>query len=108
MMDWKLKFKFFLLCSDKINSTRSSVSGRGIRTLFETSNFKSYDDLKEKLNRVISGSKNTETASEIDLPPTTGGTAAATATASVKSNEASSVYEDDDTLSYFSKLAEDE
>ena len=56
---------------------------------------------------MISGSKNTETASEIDLPPTTGGTAAATTTASVKSNEASSG-EDDDTLSYFSKLAEDE
>ena len=33
--------------------------------------------------------------------------AAATATASVQSNEASGV-EDDDTLSYFSKLAEDE
>ena len=78
-----------------------------LKPFLEAANFKSYDDLKEKLNRVISGSKNTETASEIDLPPTTGGTAAATATASVKSNEASSG-EDDDTLSYFSKLAEDE
>ncbi len=68
---------------------------------------KSYDDLKEKLNRVISGSKNTETASDIDLPPASG-VAATMATTSVKSNEASSVDEDDDTLSYFSKLAEDE
>ena len=72
-----------------------------------SANFKSYDDLKEKLNRVISGSKNTETASEIDLPPTTGGTAEHVNKCSVKSNEASSG-EDDDTLSYFSKLAEDE
>ena len=46
-----------------------------LKPFLEAANFKSYDDLKEKLNRVISGSKNTETASEIDLPPTTGGTA---------------------------------
>ncbi len=77
-----------------------------LKPFLEAANFKSYDELKEKFNRVIAGSKNTETASEIDLPPTTGG-AAATATASVQSNEASGV-EDDDTLSYFSKLAEDE
>tara|TARA_B100001109_G_scaffold254516_1_gene254405 strand:+ start:57 stop:962 length:906 start_codon:yes stop_codon:yes gene_type:complete len=78
-----------------------------LKPFLEAANFKSYDELKEKFNRVIAGSKNTETASEIDLPPTTGGVAAATATASVQSNEASGV-EDDDTLSYFSKLAEDE
>jgi|TARA_B100001939_G_scaffold186324_1_gene160479 hypothetical protein len=78
-----------------------------LKPFLETANFKSYDDLKEKLNRVISGSKNTETASDIDLPPASG-VAATMATTSVKSNEASSVDEDDDTLSYFSKLAEDE
>ena len=78
-----------------------------LKPFLEAANFKSYDELKEKFNRVIAGSKNTETASEIDLPPTTGGVAAATATASGQSNEASGV-EDDDTLSYFSKLAEDE
>jgi len=77
-----------------------------LKPFLEAANFKSYDELKEKFNRVIAGSKNTETASEIDLPPTTGGVAA-TATTSVQSNEASGV-EDDDTLSYFSKLAEDE
>ena len=77
-----------------------------LKPFLETSNFKSYDDLKEKLNRVIAGSKNTETASEIDLPPSTGN---AVKTASVQSNEASkSVGDEDDTLSYFSKLAEDE
>ena len=78
-----------------------------LKPFLEAANFKSYDDLKEKLNRVISGSKNTETASDIDLPPTTMQAAPATAAASVQSNEASSG-EDDDTLSYFSKLAEDE
>tara|TARA_B100000029_G_scaffold424842_1_gene432877 strand:- start:2367 stop:3272 length:906 start_codon:yes stop_codon:yes gene_type:complete len=78
-----------------------------LKPFLETSNFKSYDDLKEKLNRVIAGSKNTETASEIDLPPSTG--TKAVKTASVQSNEASkSVGDEDDTLSYFSKLAEDE
>ena len=77
-----------------------------LKPFLEAANFKSYDELKEKFNRVVAGSKNTETASEIDLPPTTS-RAPATAAASVQSNEASSV-EDDDTLSYFSKLAEDE
>ena len=75
--------------------------------LLKAKRFKSYDDLKEKLNRVISGSKNHETGSEIDIT-TTGGTAAIQQQLiPVKSNEASSG-EDDDTLSYFSKLAEDE
>ena len=68
-----------------------------------------YDDLKEKLNRVIAGSKNTETASEIDLPPSTGKAPVQASASSVQSNEASkSVVDEDDTLSYFSKLAEDE
>jgi hypothetical protein len=79
-----------------------------LKAFLEAANFKSYDELKEKFNRVVAGSKNTETASEIDLPPTTSSAAATpSAPASVQSNEASSV-EDDDTLSYFSKLAEDE
>ena len=80
-----------------------------LKPFLETSNFKSYDDLKEKLNRVISGSKNTETASEIDLPPSTGKAPVQASASSVQSNEASkSVGDEDDTLSYFSKLAEDE
>ena len=79
-----------------------------LKPFLEAANFKSYDELKEKYNRVVAGSKNTETASEIDLPPITSSVAATpVATASVQSNEASSG-EDDDTLSYFSKLAEDE
>ena len=46
-------------------------------------------------------------SSPVELSRTACRTASATAAASVQSNEASSV-EDDDTLSYFSKLAEDE
>mgnify|MGYP001400553011 CR=1 FL=1 len=80
-----------------------------LKPFLETSNFKSYDDLREKFNRVIAGSKNTETASEIDLPPTTSSPAPVKQAAVGQVNEASkSVDDDDDTLSYFSKLAEDE
>jgi len=66
-------------------------------------NFKSYDELKEKLNRVISGTRSTKTAASDELPP-------AQSAPSVKSMESTSpaASEDDDTLSYFSKLAEDE
>ena len=67
-------------------------------------NFKSYDELKEKLNRVISGTRSTKTADSDELPP-------AQTAPSVKSTEAPSTpsaSDDDDTLSYFSKLAEDE
>tara|TARA_B100000287_G_scaffold192971_1_gene182169 strand:- start:3566 stop:4456 length:891 start_codon:yes stop_codon:yes gene_type:complete len=66
-------------------------------------NFKTYDELKEKLIRVISGTRKAETVENVDLPPQTNG--------SVKSkpvNTPSAGDEDDDTLSYFSKLAEDE
>ena len=67
-------------------------------------NFKTYDELKEKLNRVISGTRSTKTADSDELPP-------AQTAPSVKSTEAPSTpsaSDDDDTLSYFSKLAEDE
>ena len=66
-------------------------------------NFKSYDELKEKLNRVISGTRSTKTVESDELPP-------AQSAPSVKSMESTSpaASEDDDTLSYFSKLAEDE
>jgi len=66
-------------------------------------NFKTYDELKEKLIRVISGTRKAETVENVDLPPQTNG--------SVKSKPVSAPLasdDDDDTLSYFSKLAEDE
>ena len=67
----------------------------------DPSNFKTYDELKEKLNRVLSGARKTETVAVADLPPQQNG--------AVKSmNDSPAASEDDDTMSYFSKLAEDE
>ena len=64
------------------------------------SNFKSYDELKEKFNRVIAGSRNTETVEKSELPPQK------TSTESVSANNSDAG--EDDTMSYFSKLADDE
>jgi hypothetical protein len=66
------------------------------------SNFKTYDELKEKLNRVIAGTRNTGTIESAELPPVK--------SSPVKSNgkTTQAAGDDDDTLSYFSKLADDE
>ena len=71
-----------------------------LKPFLEASNFKSYDDLREKFNRVIAGSKNTETASEIDLPPTTSGTAPVQKTAAVGQVNEASKSGDNDAVSY--------
>jgi len=73
-----------------------------LKPFLDPSNFKTYDELKEKLNRTITGVRSTTTADKVDLPPQSNG--------SVKSNEvaSTSASDDDDTLSYFSKLAEEE
>ena len=64
-------------------------------------NFKAYDELKEKLNRTITGVRSTTTADKVDLP--------SQSAPNVKSTEATSpAASEDDTLSYFSKLAEEE
>ena len=63
--------------------------------------FKTYDELKEKLNRTITGVRSATTADKTDLPPQNG--------SAVKSNDvASPASDEDDTLSYFSKLAQEE
>jgi hypothetical protein len=66
-------------------------------------NFKTYDELKEKLNRVIAGTRKTESVENVDLPNNK-------SNGSVKSNGSESAIDDidDDSMSYFSKLAEDE
>ena len=65
-------------------------------------NFKTYDELKEKLNRTITGVRSATTADKTDLPPQNGSVA--------KSNDVAptTASDDDDTLSYFSKLAAEE
>jgi len=75
-----------------------------LKPFLDPSNFKTYDELKEKLNRVITGDRNASTVENASLPPQTNGKA--------KNETVSSKPElsddDDDTLSYFSKLAEEE
>ena len=72
-----------------------------LKPFLAADNFKTYEELKEKLNRVLSGARKTETVAVADLPPTTNGSAK-----SMQTQPAAS--DDDDTMSYFSKLAEDE
>jgi hypothetical protein len=75
-----------------------------LKPFLDPSNFKTYDELKSKLNRVITGDRNASTVENASLPPQTNGKA--------KSDTVNSKPElsddDDDTLSYFSKLAEEE
>ena len=88
---------------DKIKEVWSKQ--HALKPFLDLSNFKTYDELKEKLNRVITGDRNASTVENANLPPQ--------ATRPVKSETvvASSTATDngeDDTLSYFSKLAEEE
>ena len=73
-----------------------------LKPFLDADNFKSYEELKEKLNRVITGTKSTDTVENVDLPSTSTGT--------VQSNDGASkttASDSDDTLDYFSKLAEE-
>ena len=76
-----------------------------LKAFVDPSNFKSYDELKEKLNRVLTGTRSTESVADIDLPPASN-SVPKSANGSVE--KASSTDSDDESLSYFSKLAEDE
>ena len=75
-----------------------------LKPFIDPSNFKSYDELKEKLNKVLTGTRSTESVEDIDLPPVSNDIP--------KSSNGSvgkvSSTDDDESLSYFSKLAEDD
>ena len=71
---------------------------------FDPSNFKSYDELKEKLNKTLTGQRSTESVEDIDLPPVSNDVPTSS-NSSVEEVESSN---DSDDLSYFSKLAEDD
>ena len=71
-------------------------------------NFKSYDELKGKLDKVLSGSRNTGTAEDVAIPPVTNVAPVKKETADNASNSAISDEDSDETLSYFSKLAEED
>tara|TARA_B110000977_G_scaffold10227_1_gene13337 strand:+ start:1508 stop:2398 length:891 start_codon:yes stop_codon:yes gene_type:complete len=86
---------------DKIKEIWSKQ--HALKAFVDPSNFKSYEELKEKLHRVITGDRNASTIENVKLPPQSNSTAKSDP---VKSQPESS--DDDDTLSYFSKLAEEE
>ena len=70
-------------------------------------NFKSYDELKAKVDKVLSGSRSTGTAENVAIPPVTN--VAPVQTGTVDSSSKTPGDEDgDETLSYFTKLAEED
>ena len=73
-----------------------------LKPFLDADNFNSYEELKEKLNRVITGTKTTDTVENVDLPSTSTGTVQSKDSAST-----ASASDSDDTLDYFSKLAEE-
>ena len=78
-----------------------------LKPFLAAENFKSYDELKAKLDKVLTGSRNTGTAEDVAIPPVTN--VAPVQTETVDNTPMAGADEDsDETLSYFSKLAEDE
>ena len=74
-------------------------------------NFKSYDELKAKLDKVLSGVRNTGTAEDVAIPPATptvAPTVAETVSAPTPTPTTETDDDSDETLSYFSKLAEED
>ena len=82
-----------------------------LKPFLSAENFKSYDELKAKLDKVLSGVRNTGTAEDVAIPPVTQ-TAAPVVEETVSSPTpvpATTADDDsDETLSYFSKLAEED
>ena len=82
-----------------------------LKPFLAAENFKSYDELKAKLDKVLSGVRNTGTAEDVMDPPTTPTVSAPVVneTADTSTSVASNEEDDgDDTLDYFSKLAEED
>ena len=75
-----------------------------LKPFVDPSNFKTYDELKEKLNRVITGTQTTTTVDEVDLP-----SQQTTSTVEMpKVSQSKPASDEDDTLDYFSKLADED
>ena len=74
-----------------------------LKAFVDPSNFKTYDELKEKLNRVITGTQSTVTVDSVDHPPQT-----TTSVEMPKVSESKPASDEDDTLDYFSKLADED
>jgi hypothetical protein len=92
---------------DKIKDIWSKQ--HALKPFLAPDNFKTYDELKEKLNRVITGVRSAETVDKTDLPPKSNGSVKSPEVAQPKADTKVELNDDeDDTLSYFSRLAEDE
>ena len=71
-------------------------------------NFKSYDELKAKLDKVLLGTRSTGTAEDVTIPPVINVAPVKTETVDNTSSTPLTEDDSDETLSYFSKLAEEE
>ena len=75
-----------------------------------TTNFKSYDDLKAKFEKVVYGTGKTTTADEIDIPPVSAADVEVSepkVNEQIPQSETSPSDDEDDTMNYFSKLVND-
>ena len=79
-----------------------------LKPFLEESNFKSYDELKSKLDKVLTGSRSTGTVEDMVTPPSISETKPETVVEAVAASSSNDSVDDDETLSYFSKLAEEE
>ena len=81
-----------------------------LKPFLAAENFKSYDELKAKLDKVLSGVRNTGTAEDVAIPPSTTYSKPDVVAETVDTPTPEVVNDDDgdETLSYFSKLAEED
>ena len=71
-------------------------------------NFKSYDELKAKLDKVLSGVRNTGTAEDVAIPPATTHNSPVVKETVDTASTVTTDKDSDETLDYFSKLAEED
>ena len=81
-----------------------------LKPFLAAENFKSYDELKSKLDKVLSGVRNTGTAEDVAIPPAAqvSKPAVVEETVSAPTPAVEQDEDSDETLSYFSKLAEED
>jgi len=71
-------------------------------------NFKSYDELKAKLDKVLSGVRSTGTAEDVAIPPAKSNNSPVVNETVDTSSTPTTEKDSDETLDYFSKLAEED
>ena len=79
-----------------------------LKPFLAAENFKSYDELKAKLDKVLLGTRSTGTAEDVTIPPVINVAPVKTETVDNTSSTPITDEDSDETLSYFSKLAEEE